>query len=124
MLQPLLGERFRLAFHLGTKEVLVYALVVAKGAKLKKYECAEGAPLGVNRLGRNMSMADFAKYLTRLGSESPVIDKTGVEGNYDLDLDMRKVMAAAASQPGLSSESLSRYSRCSAWRSSPPRDRD
>jgi len=100
MLRPLLAERFRLAFHNDTKELPVYALVVAKGAKLKTYQGAEGAPLGVNRLGRKVSMADFAKYLTRLGNELPVIDKTGLTDNYDLDLDMNKIMAAAGSESG------------------------
>jgi uncharacterized protein (TIGR03435 family) len=100
MLQPLLAERFRLTFHRATKEMAVYALVVAKGAKLKTYQGAEGAPLGVNRLGRNVNMADFAKYLTRLGNDLPVIDKTGLTGNYDLDLDMNKIMAAAGAESG------------------------
>jgi uncharacterized protein (TIGR03435 family) len=100
MLRPLLAERFRLAFHSDTKELMVYALVVAKGAKLKMYQGAEGAPLGVNRLGRNVSMADFAKYLTRLGNDLPVIDKTGLTGKYDLDLDMNKIIAAAGADSG------------------------
>jgi len=95
MLRPLLAERFSLASHRDAKNLPVYALVVAKGAKLKKYQGAEGAPLGVNRLGRNVNMADFAKYLTRLGNDLSVIDKTGLTGNYDLDLDMNRIMAAA-----------------------------
>ena len=105
MLRPLLAERFRLTFHRDTKDLPVYALVVANGAKLKRYEGAEGAPLGVNRLGRNVSMADFAKYLTRLGNDLPVIDKTGLKGNYDLDLDMNKIAAAGADSgpPSISS---------------------
>jgi uncharacterized protein (TIGR03435 family) len=67
MLGPLLGERFRLAFHHETKELPVYVLMVAKGAKLKKHQGAEGAPLGRNRLGRNMAMADFTKYSHAFG---------------------------------------------------------
>jgi uncharacterized protein (TIGR03435 family) len=100
MLRPLLAERLRLAFHRDTKELPVYALVVAKGAKLKTYQGAEVARLGVIRLGRNVNMADFAKYRTRLGNDLPVIDKTGLTGNYDLDLDMNKIMAAAGADSG------------------------
>jgi len=100
MLRPLLTDRFKLAFHRDTKELQVYALVVAKGAKLKLYQGAEGAPLGMNRLGRNVTMASFASYLAHLGNDLPVIDKTGLTGNYDLDLDMEKIIAAAAADAG------------------------
>ena len=102
MLRPLLAERFKLAFHRETKELPVYALVVAKGGpKFKRFQSGvEPAPLGVNRLGRNVDMAWLAKYLTRFGSDMPVIDKTGLTGNYDLDLDMDKIMAAAGADAG------------------------
>jgi uncharacterized protein (TIGR03435 family) len=102
MLRPLLADRFKLAFHRETKELPVYALVVAKGGpKFKRFQPgADSAPLGVNRLGRNVDMAWLAKYLTRFGSDMPVIDKTGLAGNYDLDLDMQKIAAAAASDAG------------------------
>ncbi len=103
MLRPLLAERFRLAFHRDMNKLDVYALIAAKGAKLKRFQGAEGPPPGVNRLGRNMSMAEFAKYLTRLGNDLPVIDQTGLTGNYDLDLDMNKIMAAAGAESGLPS---------------------
>ena len=100
MLRPLLADRFKLAFHRETKELPVYALVVTKGAKLKRYQGAEGAPLGTNRLGRNVTMAWWASYLTRFGSDMPVIDKTGLAGSYDLDLDMQKILEAAATDAG------------------------
>jgi uncharacterized protein (TIGR03435 family) len=100
MLRPLLAERFKLTFHRDTKELPVYALVLSKGAKLKTYQSAEGAPIGRNRLGRNTTIADFAKYLTRLGGELPVIDKTGLTGNFDLDLDMQRIIDAAGADSG------------------------
>ncbi len=98
MLRPLLAERFKLAFHRESKELPAYALAVAKGGpKFKKFRAgAEPAPLGVSRLGRNIDMAWLAKYLTRFGSDMPVIDKTGLTGNYDLNLDMQKIISAAA----------------------------
>jgi uncharacterized protein (TIGR03435 family) len=35
-----------------------------------------------------------------LGNDLPVIDKTGLTGNYDLDLDMTKIMDAAGAESG------------------------
>ena len=106
MLRPLLADRFKLSFHRETKELSVYALVVAKGAKLKSYQGPEGAPLGYDRIGRNVTMAWLARYLTRYGSDMPVIDKTGLAGNYDLDLDLQKIVAAAVADAGGTSPSV------------------
>jgi len=102
MLRPLLADRFKLAFHRETKELPVYALVVAKGGpKFQKPKpWPESAPRPVNHLGYNVDMAWLAKYLTRFGSDMPVIDKTGLAGNYDLDLDMEKISAGAAADTG------------------------
>ena len=102
MLRPLLADRFKLAFHRETKELPVYALVVAKGGpKFQKPKpWPESAPRPVNHLGYNVDMAWLAKYLTRFGSDMPVIDKTGLAGNYDLDLDMEKISAGAATDAG------------------------
>lgn len=100
MLRPLLSDRFKLAFHRETKELSVYALVVGKGGpKLKGSEPGSPAP-AMNRLGGNVDMAWLANYLTRFGSDMPVIDKTGLTGNYDLDLDMEKIAAAASADAG------------------------
>ena len=102
MLRPLLADRFKLAFHRETKELPVYALVVAKGGpKFQKPKpWPESAPRPVNHLGYNVDMAWLAKYLTRFGSDMPVIDKTGLAGNYDLDLDMEKISAGAGADAG------------------------
>ncbi len=103
MLQTLLAERFRLAVHRETKELAVYALVVAKGGPkfhaLKPEEAAcwpacEGSPGKLNHL-RQSDLPTLARYLTRLGSDLPVIDKTGLTGHFGLDLDMEKIMEAA-----------------------------
>ena len=101
MLRTLLADRFRLAFHRETKQLTVYALVVAKGGpKFKKYQASDEAPKALNRFGRNIDMAWLARYLTRFGADMPVIDKTGLVGNYDIDLDMRKIMQAAGADSG------------------------
>jgi bla regulator protein blaR1 len=102
MLRPLLADRFKLAFHRETRELAVYALVVAKnGPKFHRLTPgAESAPGKVNRLGRNIDLPWFARYLTRFGSDRPVIDKTGLTGSFDLDLDMEKISLAAADAAG------------------------
>jgi uncharacterized protein (TIGR03435 family) len=95
MLRPLLADRFKLSFHRETREMAVYALVVGKGGpKFKRSQPGPPAP-AVNRLGHHTDMASFARYLTGFGSDMPVIDGTGLTGNYDLDLGMEKIMAAA-----------------------------
>jgi uncharacterized protein (TIGR03435 family) len=102
MLRPFLAARFNLAFHRETKEMAVYALEVTKGGP--KFQTAkpwpESKPRPLNHLGYNVDMAWLAAYLTHLGSDMPVIDRTGLTGKYDLDLDMEKIMAAAGAESG------------------------
>jgi uncharacterized protein (TIGR03435 family) len=93
MLQALLADRFKLAVHLETKETSGYALVVAKGgAKLKEpTEIHEGdgsiSLLGRGQLkGQKAPLSMLAGQLTRsLGR--PVVDKTGIEGGFDFNLE-------------------------------------
>jgi len=102
MLQRVLRERFKLATHRDSKELSVYALVLDKGGpkfySLEAAEracypkCAEPAPL--NRL-RQRDVPSLARYLTRLGADRPVIDKTGLTGTFKIELDMQRIMAAA-----------------------------
>jgi bla regulator protein BlaR1 len=88
MLGPLLAERFHLAFHRESKDLPVYALVVAKGGPKLKQPGDGGAP-NISRDGeggffyQNFPMALFADWLTGLPSLGrPVIDRTGLEGPY------------------------------------------
>jgi uncharacterized protein (TIGR03435 family) len=95
MLQSLLTERFRMTFHRETKELPVYALVVAKnGSKLKP--TAEGKPerimLNVNgtgfhhMIGESVPLASLAKVLFGPVGRI-VIDHTGIEGKFDYSLE-------------------------------------
>jgi len=86
MFQKLLSERFKLSFHRETKELPVYALVIAKGGP-KLHE----AKHSVMRLGRGeltsqgVGIALLARTLSRqLGR--PVLDKTGLPGYYEFTL--------------------------------------
>ena len=93
MIQKLLADRFKLAFHREKKELSVYALVVgAKGPMLTK---SAGDPNGLpglffRGLGvlpvQNATMADFAGVMQSAVLDRPVVDQTGLTGRYDFTL--------------------------------------
>jgi uncharacterized protein (TIGR03435 family) len=93
MLQKLLADRSNLSFHRDKKELSVYAITVAKtGPKLTK---SEGDPNGLpglffrglgNLPARNATMADFAGVLQGAVLDRPVVDRTGLAGRYDFQL--------------------------------------
>jgi uncharacterized protein (TIGR03435 family) len=103
ILRPLLAERFKLQAHIETKQLPVYELVLAKGgSKLK--EAAPGndyangikgpdgvARGGMMRVGRGQLTAQ-AVQMTSLSNmlsqqlHRTVIDRTGLTGKYDLEL--------------------------------------
>lgn len=92
MLQAMLKERFGLKLREESKEMPVYALMVAKGGpKLKPSESAMGGPGGQVRMGRGqvnaqgVPMAMIVRMLSQqLGRD--VIDKTDLKGTYDVSL--------------------------------------
>jgi uncharacterized protein (TIGR03435 family) len=109
MLQALLAERFKLTLHRNSKEHAIYALVAGKdGPKLKKAEVqtrdasapggASGpgpgprngfmlmmGPEGLHLKAPSTSLANLADALSRF-SERPIVDMTGIEGQYDFDV--------------------------------------
>jgi uncharacterized protein (TIGR03435 family) len=101
MLRKLLADRFGLAFHREEKEMRVYALVVARGGpKLKESRLSPdvppqgppplifvASPQVVRLPGRSATMAEFASVLQRTALENPVLDRTGLSGRYDFDLE-------------------------------------
>jgi uncharacterized protein (TIGR03435 family) len=96
MVQALLTERFQLKFHRETRDIPVYVLTVAKGGhKMKARTDGDGgAPTsllfrGANVPGRNASVSMLAGGLQKLVLDRPVIDKTGLTGNFDFDLAWR-----------------------------------
>jgi len=92
MMQTLLAERFRLMLRIEKKELPVYALSVAKnGPNLHPATGVTPAtmlPTGGGLVFQNVSMADFADRLaTRpLRVDRPVVDKTGLNGEWDFTL--------------------------------------
>ncbi len=93
MVQKLLTDRFRLAFHREKKELTVFAITVAKtGAKLSKSEDnSNGVPglffRGLGNLpARNATIADFAGVMQTAVLDRPVVDQTGLTGRFDFTL--------------------------------------
>jgi uncharacterized protein (TIGR03435 family) len=121
MLRSLLAERFKLKFHREQKVFSIYVLEVAKnGPKLKASAARPDDPAIVGpgvvypqRVvlpGRNATMTNFVSLLQRAILDRPVVDKTGLSGRYDFNLewapdetqfggDLPPASAAAASPP-------------------------
>jgi uncharacterized protein (TIGR03435 family) len=101
MLRSLLADRFQLTFHREPKVFSIYELQLAKtgaksSAKLKESTHSSDPPSvgpGVvypQRIvlpARNATMGDFASLLQRAILDRPVVDKTGLSGRYDFDLE-------------------------------------
>ena len=89
MLQTLLAERFKLAFHREPKEMPVYALVVSKNGPKLKEATGEGAtqiaPDGREIVFERASMGLLAGTVAR-SVDRPVIDATGLKGLYNFKL--------------------------------------
>jgi uncharacterized protein (TIGR03435 family) len=89
MMQTLLADRFGLKFHREMKSLPMYALVAAKnGPKLR--ESSAGVPSSMElRPGQlsatSMSMKSLVPLLSRF-VDRPVLDQTGLTGNYDFKL--------------------------------------
>jgi len=91
MLQSLLADRFQLGFHRERREVAGYALVLAKGgikAKLsaKDAQAKNNASFASGILESEAStMVNLAQKLSD-ALRTPVVDFTGLDGNYNFTL--------------------------------------
>jgi uncharacterized protein (TIGR03435 family) len=94
MLQSLLKDRFKLALHRETRQLTEYRLVVAKnGSKMHQVADGDGGgkPAGI-RTGNGlldahkMPVAQLAFWLA-VDLGLPVLDGTGLMGNYDFKLE-------------------------------------
>jgi bla regulator protein blaR1 len=93
MIQKLLADRFKLAFHRETRELPVYAITVgSSGPRLTKNDTnPNGLPsLLLRGLGvlpaLNATMGDFAGVMQSAILDRPVLDRTGLQGRYDFTL--------------------------------------
>ena len=122
-LQTLLADRFNLVIHRETKEVPVYELQVAKsGLKLgpsQQNNCvvfdpqnppkpAEPLPHYCGNIGRRPSSIEaysvpMEKFVATLAGvlERQVIDKTGITGNVDVNLEFAPSEARVSGPPGV-----------------------
>ena len=125
MLRSLLADRFQLRVHPETREVAVYALTMARadrkpGPQLRESDevCAREARIffpgaapgfppacGDFRLGarmltaRGMTMSALARVLgSRAGR--PVLDRTGLDTAYDLEIDWSSDLGLRQAPPG------------------------
>jgi uncharacterized protein (TIGR03435 family) len=125
MLQPLLVERFKFKFHRETREMDVYALVLANkdgrlGPKLEKsaVDCADlgnaprsslvapkpgetptcgTIPAGPGHIVlKGFNMDAFTKILSLATRGRQVIDQTGLPGGYNIDLQYTPEALSAA----------------------------
>jgi len=94
--QMLLGDRFQLKVHRESKELPVYALVIAKnGPKIRAAEDRDVTRTGLTLRpgdGRNleitgarMPLGSLARTLSDQAGRT-VLDKTGLKGNYDFKM--------------------------------------
>lgn len=107
MYRNLLAERFGLKFHLERKEGPVYALLTEPGGvKMTANETPQDFAIPVNFVdgsavrGRRVPMRYLAWFLGQMlqNDARPVVDETGLTGNWDFDLKFRP--------QGLSEETL------------------
>ena len=106
MMQSLLADRFKLAIHFETREVPVFALVLAKPGKTgpqlhphtNEPPCSTASPCGrfdslpnppgQFRIGaRDVTMGFIANVLATSELGRPVLDQTRLTGNFDFTLE-------------------------------------
>lgn len=109
MLRNLLADRFALTFHRESKEFSIYALEAVKDGP--KYGSGSGSasapglmrstaaasdpsalistvyPDHIKLPARNATMGEFAELLQRAVLDRPVVDRTGLAGRFDFDLE-------------------------------------
>ena len=104
MLQALLADRFKLIIRREAKELPVYAVVVGKNgpklqrAKIEEKDCPEGPEnYGVSchsfmgGMGRGIhakavTVSDIVMFVENW-SDRPVVDKTGIQGLFEVETD-------------------------------------
>jgi uncharacterized protein (TIGR03435 family) len=96
MLQTLLVERFNFKFHREQKEMPVYAMIVEKGGPKFKESANDEVFVAYHGVhGRNQNLSASHMTMESLANEiwnrffvdRPVIDRTGLNGTYDLRIE-------------------------------------
>jgi uncharacterized protein (TIGR03435 family) len=107
-LQALLAERFQLAVHRKSKQGAVYSLMIAKNAPSLNPHSEPGRP-GVSVssdsgtvtiTATKTTMPRLAEYLSSQAGR-PVIDNTGLKGEYDFRVEWATDEAPGSSRPSM-----------------------
>jgi uncharacterized protein (TIGR03435 family) len=88
LLQEILADRFRLAFHWEKRTLPVYVLTVTKPRpKLQAADPHEDENSGCPQPGictfRKRTLSNFAWFMQYVVLDKPVVDKTGIAGEFD-----------------------------------------
>jgi uncharacterized protein (TIGR03435 family) len=108
LLQSLLADRFHLKYHRETKEFPVYSLVTAKnGPKLTKHTGTPGHSMDSyggkdkrSMTATSLTMTDLASFLAQQ-MDRPVIDNTGIKGEFDVKLEWSPDQIGESSGPSV-----------------------
>lgn len=102
MLQTLLADRFQLVLHRQNKELQAYELVIAKGG-IKFHESKiDGDPVfspdktGMTVEVKGVPASQFVDMLSNL-LHAPVVNETGLNGRYDVSVNIAKYMPDVSS---------------------------
>jgi bla regulator protein BlaR1 len=99
--QALLKDRFQLQLHRETRTAPIYSLAIAKsGIKSSVLSATQNPQKGINAgqgtmLGEAASMTQLAYKLSRL-LQRPVVNNTGLEGNFDFKLEWTPELGPSA----------------------------
>src|SRR5438552_1386030 len=102
MLQSLLADRFKLRFHKEVRDLSVLGLVLAKNPP-KFHELPTGAyigpPWGIGHI-RFRNLSELAAGLSWYFPDRPILNETGLTGDYDLRVDLTPYSAPDSREPG------------------------
>jgi uncharacterized protein (TIGR03435 family) len=106
MLKALLVERFQLKLHVEHRAQAIFALIIDKGGPKLTASPDDGIPTVGASHATHQTMHNLAAVLTVYMADRPVIDLTGIEGEYDLDFGpdyvpaLKKVGLTLEKRPG------------------------
>jgi uncharacterized protein (TIGR03435 family) len=111
MMQALLTERFNFSAHHETRDMVVYDLVLARpdgklGAGLRHVDCAIVKTCGNTNVNNTVlkasgrTLADFSQTLSAIVTRI-VLEKTGLEGSFDIDLAWSRDQTTDTTQPSI-----------------------
>jgi len=105
MLQNLLAGRFKLALHKQSRDMRVYALVVAQnGPKLRESQGeGESKQQARSKLARQWTRTDMAQFAVEISGamEAPVLDQTRLLAKYDFSLDLTPYLPTTGERPDI-----------------------